>query len=656
MSRGDLGEFRARYKYLALGVMGAMAALIVRLFQLQVVQADAYRQNALDNITRKVRIPTTRGVIRDAYGRILAASRPGYDVHVVPGRVLPSARKHARARDVDTLPRVAQMLHLSADELSLLDKRIREVCVDDADRSPCWRPILVREDIAREVLSEVSQHAKEIAGVEVVEAPVRTYPYGRLGAHLMGYVSELDREHLAEYRPDGYEQLSPDERAKRNPLAYEPGDTAGATGLERAWEAQLRGQRGWQKRVVNAQGVYQLGPEADSHLMPPLRAEPIAGRDVKLSVDMDLMQAIDKAMSKHVSGAVVVVDVHTGQIRALYSKPDFDPNELSGAGGRDVRRTAMSKLLSDAMHPLLDRTLTGAFQPGSTFKPFSAMAALEGKLVDPKARETCTGGLRYGGRMFKCSHVHGSVDMNQAIAESCNVYFFKLSETVDLDRIVGMAHDFGLGEKTGLGVNPESQGNMPSRAWYTTANRGQFHIGFALNTSIGQGAATVNPVQLAMAYAAIGNGGILYAPQIVTDVSRSETGVAQRFGAREVRKVKVSEDTLARMQRALTAVVNDPHGTAYPVRDPSLDIAGKTGTAQTGYVPAPGDDPQQAWFYARDHAWFASLYPAKNPEVAVIALIEHGGAGPTQAAPVAIQVVRDYVRLKAEHAANKVAP
>lgn len=656
MSRGDLGEFRSRYKYLAWGTVAAFTALIVRLFQLQVLEGDSYRANALDNITRKVRIPTTRGVIRDAYGRVLAASRPGYDLHVVPGRVLPSARKRKRARDVDTLPRVAQMLHMKPDEHQALEARIREVCADDGDRSPCWRPILVREDIARDVLSEVRQHSKELTGVEVAETAVRTYPYGRLGAHMLGYVSELDREHIAEYRPEGYESMSAEERAKKNPLGYEPGDTSGATGIEHAWEAQLRGQRGWQKRVVNAQGTYQVGPEADAHLAPPLRSEPIAGRDIKLSIDMDLMSAIDKAMRNHVSGAVVVVDVHTGRLRALYSKPTFDPNELSGAGGRDVRREAMSKLLSDPMHPLLDRTLTGAFQPGSTFKPFSAMAALEGKLVDPKARETCTGGLKYGGRWFKCSHVHGTVDMNDAIAESCNVYFFRLSEAVGLDRIAATAQSFGLGEKTGLAVNPEAPGNVPNRAWYSLRYRGQFHIGFTLNTSIGQGAATVNPVQLAMAYAAIGNGGTLYAPEIVTEVGRAETGVVQTFAPREVRKVDVSADTLARMQKALWAVVNDPKGTAYPVRDARLDISGKTGTAQTGYVPAPGDDPKQAWFYARDHAWFASLYPAKAPEIAVIALIEHGGAGPTQAAPVAIQVVRDYVRLAAERAAAAPRP
>ena len=292
--------------------------------------------------------------------------------------------------------------------------------------------------------------------------------------------------------------------------------------------------------------------------------------------------------------------------------------------------------------------MSGAFQPGSTFKPFSALAALEDKLLDPEARERCDGYLMFGRRIFRCAHVHGKVDMHDAIAESCNIYFFKLAETVGMDRIAKIAADFGLGEKTGLGTNPEAPGRVPTRSWYALRYQGQFRIGFTLNAAIGQGDALVTPLQLALAYGALANGGTVYSPEIVRAVETSDGAVVQEFPPRvRPHKVAVKPENIARVVDALRAVVNDPKGTAYPVRDATLDMAGKTGTAQTGYIAQKGDDPKRTAYYARDHAWFAAFAPAKAPEIAVVVFIEHGGSGPTQAAPIAIQIVRDYERLAA---------
>jgi penicillin-binding protein 2 len=246
--------------------------------------------------------------------------------------------------------------------------------------------------------------------------------------------------------------------------------------------------------------------------------------------------------------------------------------------------------------------------------------------------------------------VHGKVNMHDAIAQSCNIYFFKLAEAVGMDRIAKMAAEFGLGQKTGIGVNPEAAGRVPTRSWYALRYKGQFRIGFTLNASIGQGATTVTPLQLALAYSALANGGTLYLPQIVRAVETDDGAIVQDFPPRVRQKVKVAPEHLALVNEALSGVVNEPKGTAYPVRDPSLDIAGKTGTAQTGYVAGPTDDPKKAWFYSRDHAWFASFYPAKAPEIAVVVLVEHGGSGPTQAAPLAIQITREYARIAAARA------
>ena len=237
--------------------------------------------------------------------------------------------------------------------------------------------------------------------------------------------------------------------------------------------------------------------------------------------------------------------------------------------------------------------------------------------------------------------------MHEAIAESCNVYFFHLAETVGMDRMSKVASDFGLGAKTGIGVNPESPGRMPTRSWYALRYKGQFRLGFTLNSAIGQGATTVTPLQLALAYAALANGGTLYLPQLVRAVETSDGSVVQDFPPRVRHKVNVRPENMARVNDALYSVVNDPKGTAYPVRDATLDIAGKTGTAQTGYVAAKNEDPKSIWYNSRDHAWFAAYAPAKSPEIAVIVLLEHGGSGPTEAAPIAMQIIREYTRIGA---------
>jgi penicillin-binding protein 2 len=657
VARSDVGEFRKRYKWMALFASLAFLAVVVRLFQLQVLDGTEYSAVAHENIIRRVVLPTTRGVVRDANGKVLASSRPSYEVEVVPGRVMPSARPvryrngQPVARDPDSWPKLAEILRLNPEERRAFEARIHAACTSDDDKSPCWKtPILVREDVPRDIVAELKQHTDELAGMDVVGVPVRFYPYKELGAHMLGYVAEIDAETLSRYKPHGYDALSREEQQRLNPLGYERGDSVGATGIEHAWESYLRGQRGWEKRVVDARGRYRTGPEPERLVDAPAKLEPIPGRDLRLSVDVELEQAIDKAMRPHAAGAAVAVDVRTGRLLALYSKPSFDPNDLSGGEGRARVREAFNRLYANPLRPMLDKTMSGAFQPGSTMKPFSALAALEDHLVDPDTHtEKCEGYSIYGHRVMRCSHVHGPVHLREAIARSCNVYFWHLAETVGMDRIARVAQAFGLGQKTGLGINPEAPGRIPTRSWYALRYRGQFRVGFTLNMAIGEGDVTVTPMQLALAYAALGNGGTLYQPQIVRAVETSDGAVVQEFPPRIRRQVEVRPENLRRVTDALSDVVNDPNGTAFPSRDASLDVAGKTGTAQTGYVAKKEDEPKMAWVLLQDHAWFASFAPARSPEVAVVVLVEHGGSGPQIAVPVAMQVVREYERLQSIH-------
>ncbi len=627
VQRSDVGEFRRRYKWMTFAVLLAMAGLVARLFQLQVVEGEGYRAEARKNIVREVRLATTRGVIRDARGRVLATSRPSYDVYVVPGRL-----------DMkETWPDLAAYMRLSPDDRARIEKRLAEIRAEEGPRK--LQQILVHEDVSRDVVATLETHASELRGVDVVPVPVRSYPYGELGAHVLGYMAQIDAESLARARAQEYFE----------------GDRVGAAGVERAWESYLRGTRGWEKVVVDARGTRRAGPDAEKLLEEPRRRDPVPGRDLRLTIDTDLEQSIEKAMRGQVSGAVSVVEVRTGRLLAMYSKPSYDPNQLSGAEGIEAIRSGFRRLSTDPLQPLLDKTMSGAYPPGSTFKPFSALAGLEEKLIDAKTRVRCRGFYEFGRRVFRCKHVHDLIALHEAIVQSCNVYFYHLAETVGMDRIAKIAMDFGLGQRTGVGVNPETGGRIPTHAWTTLHHKGQFRVGYTLNAAIGQGATTVSVLQLTLAYAAMANGGTLYQPQIVRAVETSDGAVVQDFAPRVRRTVSVAPENLAFVDAALQGVVTEEGGTAFHERLNDVDIAGKTGTAQTAHSAQVGEDPSRVWYFNRDHAWFAGFAPYKSPEIAIVVLIEHGGAGGRAAAPVAMQVVRDYQRLQAARLAG-VAP
>jgi penicillin-binding protein 2 len=625
VQRSDVGEFRQRYKWMVLFVVLAFTGLLVRLFQLQIVDGDDYRAEARHNIIFEMRLATTRGLIRDTQGKILAASRPSYNVYVVPGRL-----------DMkETWSTLAEYLHLGGDERARLEKKLFEIRLDSGPRR--LQQVLIREDVSRDVVATLETHSGEMRGVDVVAVPVRYYPQGELGAHALGYMAQIDVETLARLKA----------------LSYAEGDTLGAAGVERAWETYLRGMRGWEKVVVDSRGIRRSGPEARDLAEEPHRLDPVPGRDLRLTVDSELEQAIERAMRGQIAGSAVVVDVRTGRLLGLFSKPAYDPNQLSGGQGVDVIRNSFRRLNSDPLQPMLDKTMSGAYPPGSTFKPFSALAGLEDHIVDPRAKTRCNGYYSFGRRIFKCKHVHGLVALHEAIVQSCNVYFYHLAETVGMDRIAKVAMDFGLGEKTGIGVNPEAPGRIPTHAWTTLHHKGQFRVGYTLNAAIGQGATTVTVLQLALAYAALANGGTLYQPQIVRAVEGSDGSVVQDFPPRVRRVVSARPENLAFVDDALRGVVTEEGGTAYKERLNDVDMAGKTGTAQTSHVGGRDLEPARAWYFARDHAWFAGFAPAKSPEIAIVVLIEHGGAGSRAAAPVAMQVARDYMRLQTSRMASR---
>ena len=621
LSRTDFAEFRRRPRWLALGVVLGLLIMTVRLFFLQIVDGDKYKALAKESVIRKTTLATTRGVIRDRFGRVLAASRPSYNVYCVPSRL----------DLVETWPKLVEYMQLTSGEQEQLAKRIETL--RHGPRKD-WQ-ILLKEDVSRDVVAVLDTHSGELRGVEVVPTPVRYYPFKEMGAQVLGYMSEVDSDLLLRLRNIGYME----------------GDRRGAAGVERGWESYLRGRRGWEKVVVDARGRRHNTPEASQLIDDPKRQDPVPGRDIRLTIDLDIQKAIHAAMRGHLAGAAVVVEVRTGRILGMVSKPSYDPNDLSGGNGKTALRDAYKRAYNDPLRPIVDKTMSGAYPPGSTFKPFTALAALNERLVDARQSTRCRGFHQFGNRVFKCTHVHGNVDLHKSIVESCNVYYYQLGERIGMDRIAKIGLEFGFGQKTGLGTNPEAAGRMPTRAWYAQHYR-QFRQGFTLNAAIGQGATTVSVLQLALAYAALANGGTLYEPQIVRAVETADGTIVQDFSPRVRRRVAARSEDMTLIKRALWEVVNSDRGTAYRERLPGIDVAGKTGTAQVSHRTVRAGEDTKIWYFNRDHAWFTGYAPAAAPEISLAVLIEHGGAGGKYAAPVVFQVARAFEQQKADRAAK----
>jgi penicillin-binding protein 2 len=619
VQRSDVGEFRRRYHFMVLGVLLAFIVLTIRLAELQIAEAPGHRAQARRNIVGRVTLATTRGVIRDSLGRVLAANRPSYDIYVVPEVV-----------DLkETWPRAVQLMGLDAAEAKEFKQRIVDIRAQEGKRK--LQQTLLKVDVHRDVVAALETHAAELVGIDVVPTPVRYYPYGQVGAHLLGYMREIDAEGLARY--DGEN--------------YRAGDRMGAVGVERRWESYLRGQRGWQKVVRGQNRRAQRTGLGERYLEEPRRLEPIPGRDISLTIDVELEKAIQREMRGQLAGAVVVVDVRTGRLLASVSKPGFDPNVLSGEQGKEAIRDAFRRLSRDPLKPLLDKTTSAVYPPGSTYKPFSALAALADGLIDPNAEVDCKGGYMFGRRFFRCTGVHRKVNLHEAIVQSCNTYFYALGELIHIDQLAKVGMDFGFGAKTGIGINPEARGRMPTRAWYARRYKGDgFRGGFTLLAAIGQGATTVTVLQLALAYAALANDGTLYQPQVVRSIETSSGTVVQDFPPRVRSIIDADPGQIALIKSALQGVVRDREGTAHNEEIDDVDMAGKTGTAQVSHVTPRSVDPKRVWYFNRDHAWFAGYAPANSPEIAIVVLIEHGGGGGKNAAPVAMRVVDAWKKLE----------
>jgi penicillin-binding protein 2 len=610
----ELPEIRRRARYFALIVVAGFVAVIGRLFYLQVIEGESFYRVTSDSIVRTDVLPAVRGQIRDRKGRVMATVRPSYNVYVTPRQI--TAEGFARLRTV---------LGMNGDEaIDVWDRLQTGPAARDgagAAAKNAERPVLVAEDISREAMAAI-ETGVDLPGVKIESAPRRSYPYGTLAAHALGYMNEISADELRAKKDEG----------------FHPGDLIGRTGVERQWDGYLRGHPGFQKIVVDRRGL----PKTDIRdvVEGPSTQAAVPGNNVVLTLDLDVQRATERALRTVSAAGVVVMEVETGRILAMASKPSFDPNEMSG----HLTPEAEQRLLADRYKPLHDKTVGETYYPGSTFKPVSALSALEDRLTTPDEKTKCHGSFEFARRRFRCTKTHLTVNLHDAIVQSCNVYFYELgSRPGMLDRLAKYGSDLGLGAPTGLGLNGEEGGFLPTEEWYRDQKRKNpksegFQMGQALNAVIGQGSTRVTLLQMVTLYAAIANGGKLWLPQIVERVDSQDGQTLEEFAPRVRRELAVSPESLALVRQALVGVVNESKGTAFKVRNKDakdVEVAGKTGTAQVG-------TGREGGYEAATHAWFIGYAPAGRPKIAFAVLVEHGGHGGDVAAPVAMEIVRNY--------------
>ena len=670
-TRGSTREFRPRLLVTMWLVGAAILVLVSRLYALQILRGEELTSKGRRNFVQQINVPHDRGIIYDRYGRILVDNRPSLDLQVTPAFL----GKRANARE--TLKHLAKLLNLSDEELGEVVEN-----VEARTGLERFRPVTVRRDLDPEEVEAIEGERSvfKLDGVDIVEGRRRTYHYGSLAAHLLGFVNEIDAVALDA------------ERVKGNPDHYDLGDAIGREGIERTYEKELRGVDGTEKVVVDAKGRRQNSAYVDLLLGDQRRVEPTPGHNVFLTIDLDLQQRAEEAFDGR-SGSIVAMDPRTGGILVLASLPAYDSNLVSGA----LAKAEKSRLDSDPLKPWLNRSIQGQYAPGSTFKAITALAALHQHATTGHEHIACPGFYKMGRHVWRCwkDSGHGMVDMHDALKLSCDTYFYTVGGRIGINAIAEIARLFGLGTRTGIPLRGELPGVVPDEAFHNRvdASTGGYQRGMAINTSIGQGSLLVTPLQLANAYAAIANGKAVYQPQLVDRIESADFRVTRRYlpqakllneGAldpdgvplllsrnssvlnppiqSEVRgegpkilnnlepkamsQLDVPDEAMATLHDGLTAVAAEAGGTAYSRRSHRVTMAGKTGTAQVVRIGRERTLMKDMEYFERDHAWFVGYAPVENPEIVIVVLNEHGGHGGSASAPAAVSVIDYYFELK----------
>ena len=618
--------FNRRSVMLVGGQAVLFSTLIGRMYYLQVLEAERYKTLADENRINLRLLPPPRGRIVDRFGVPLADNQQNYRVLLIPE----DARDIHGRRDFNAvLDSLGEIITIGAGE--------RRRILRDVKRNRSFVPVTLRENLDWRQVSRIEVNAPDLPGVMIDVGQSRDYPFGDELAHVLGYVAAVS---------------SKDQTG--DPLLELPGFRVGKAGLEKVHDMALRGKGGSSQVEVNAYGrvIRELR-----------RKEGEPGAEVQLTVDMGLQRMARTRLGEE-SAAVVVMDIHSGDVLTMASTPGFDPNLFN----RGLSSGEWQSLISNPRAPLINKAIAGRYSPGSTFKMCVILAALERGVISETSKVFCSGFLEFGDARFHCwkKHGHGLVDAREALIQSCDVFLYDVARRTGMERIAAMARRLGFGTKLGVDLPGEQAGLVPTPKWKRGAMDAPWHQGETLIAGIGQGYLLVTPLQLAVMMARLSNGGFAVTPHLTRSVAELRTPGDKASSA--FSSIGISPRHLELVREAMIDVVNIPRGTAFRARitDPAFTMGGKTGTVQVRRISKAEREKgvrknkDMPW-KERDHALFVGFAPVHNPRYAVAVVVEHGGGGSSVAAPIARDVLleaqrRDSARLETKTTAVTAWP
>lgn len=596
----EASRLSARLIVIQVVFAAALVVYLMSFWYLQVIKSDYYRRLSDSNRLRRVTLAPLRGVITDREQRPLADNRIAFNIRLNRDKVA----------DLEGfLPELSRILGTDA---ATLRQRL-----DRARTRPAFEPVILKEDVSLAEAAFIESRRLELPMLSVEVESRRHYLHGPLAAHALGYVGEVSEEQIRQ----------------ENDGTYELGEIVGKAGVERSYDADLRGARGWKQVVVNSHG------REIEEIQEGRRPSP--GRALSLTIDLDLQQTLDAAFADE-SGSAVFLDPDSGAVLAMISRPAFDPNVFATRFSQDT----WEGLVRDSKHPLQNRVSLSKFAPGSVFKIVMAIAALEEGVAGPGRGDVCTGGWHFGDRTYQCWAIrkggHGYVKMREAIIHSCNVYFYRLGHEMGIEKISRWAHLLGFGQPTGIDLPREEAGTVPDPEWKQRAlpRDPVWHPGETISVSIGQGALEVTPLQMAVFAATIGNGGTVWRPHLIQAREIREGVQEPEHDDARVRTVPLQARTLEVIKDAMWGVVNEL-GTGARAQIAGRDVCAKTGTAQV-FKASRDIDADKLPKERRDHGWFVGFAPRDHPQIAWAVFVQNGGHGGTTGAPIARAVLERF--------------
>ena len=567
---------------------------------MQIIKGSDYRRLSENNCVRLRSVAPFRGLVYDRHGVLLVDNRPAFDVSIVL----------EDAKDPEAVvTRLAGLL--GAEPGTLLP------ILDKTKGWPSFKPVLLKRDLDRDAVAVVEAHKLDLPGIMISIQPMRHYIEGELASHLIGYLGEISEKQLASGR-------FPNRRR---------GDFMGKFGVEKAYESFFQGEPGVKQVQVNALGQVTGVLETK---------EAVSGDNVYLTLDVELQRKTEEMLAGKV-GAAVAIEPSSGHVLAIVSGPAFNPNAFV----EGMTFEAWNRLSTNEFRPMENKAVQGQYPPGSTYKIVTAMAGLEEGVIDENTAYYCPGHYRYGNRTYRCwkRSGHGGVKIVQALAQSCDVFFFRVGEELGVDRLAQYAEGCGLGTATGIELDNEAAGLVPNSVWKLKKKGLSWQGGETLSVAIGQGFNLVTPLQMACLVAAVANQGTRYKPLVVQRIEAPEGSVVKTGQPQVLGRLPASKKTLQILKKGMIDAVNTPSGTAWSLRIAGVTMAGKTGTVQVVAMAADDEEiPHESKPRRfRDHAWFVAFAPAEEPRIAVAVVVEHGGHGATGAGPVAREMIRAYL-------------